>query len=505
MKEESLMIRRAGRAAWLIAIIVASTMVAMIFSWRAPGLNLDVRDRLMQARGPLTPPDDIVLVVIDETSLARYGRFPLQRGLTARALDTISSAQPKAIGLDVLYSEPTIAEDDTALVDSIKRAGNTVVAAQLTEITDQSGAPSVRWLRPLPLIENAAAGVGHANVSTEADGQAREISLRKADDQAQALWSIAVETIRVGEGVRATSVRDVPGGVILGIRTIPVEPDSSAPHFASTKPTNPVDTLRSDRMAIDYVGPPGSFSHQTFSFADVLDGHVPPQSFRSKYVLIGATAATLGDHVATPFAHTNGSAGEQHGELMPGVEVLANSVNTILRSRFYHETPDWLAVFLAALDAAAVIGLLAISQGKFESVKQVLVLLGLLAVILAASYFVFVRWLIVPPLVPALLSFATAAPLALLRRSLRSSADLDARIAELTSANELLLLSTERPASSLGSNPATLIAQLTGSDAVGVYLDNGRYRLVASHGPYIAPLLTEDEVSLAVSGAQTGP
>jgi two-component system phosphate regulon sensor histidine kinase PhoR len=509
MKEGSLIRRHAGRAAWLIAIVVASTMVAMILSWRAPGLSLYLRDRLMQARGPITPPDDIVLVVIDETSIARYGLFPWQRGLTARALDTISSAQPKAIGLDIIYSEPTTAADDSALADSIKRAGNAVVAAQLTEITDQSGAPSIRWLRPLPLIENAAAGVGHANVSTEAGGEARELSLRKADDQAQALWSIAVETIRVGEGVRATSVRDVRGGVVLGVRTIPVEPDVPAPHFASKDPNNPVDNLRADRMAIDYVGPPGSFSHQTFSFADVLDGKVPPQSFRGKYVLIGATAATLGDHVATPFVHSEGAAGEQHGELMPGVEVLANSINTILRSRFYHETPDWLAVLLAALVAAAVLASLAVAQGRFESVKQVFVLFGMLAIILAASYLVFVHWLIVPPLVPALLSFATAAPLALLRRSLRTSADLDARIAELTSANELLLLSTERPASSLGSNPATLVAHLTGSDAVAFYLESGRssgrYRLVASHGTTFAPYLTQDEISLAVSGAQVGP
>jgi signal transduction histidine kinase/CHASE2 domain-containing sensor protein len=502
------MMRQASRAAWFIAIVVVSVIVAMIFSWRAPGLGLYVRDRLMQARGPLTPPDDIVLIVIDETSIARYGRFPWQRGLTARALDTISSAQPKAIGLDILYSEPTVAADDSALADSIKRAGNAVVAAQITEITDQSGAPATRWLRPLALIENSAAGVGHANVSTEADGEARTLSLRKADDHAQALWSIAVETIRVGEGVRATSVRDVPGGVVLGARTIPVEPDVPAPHFASREANNPVETLRADRMAIDYVGPPGSFSHQSFSFAEVLDGHVPPQSLRGKYVLIGATAATLGDHVATPFAHAVGTGGEQHGELMPGVEVLANAVNTILRSRFYHETPDWLAMLLAALVAAAVTGSLAIAQGQFESVKQVFVLFGLLTVILATSYFVFVRFLIVPPLVPALLSFATAAPLALLRRSLRTSADLDARITELTSANELLLLSTDRPASSLGSNPATLVAHLTASEAVAVYLESGRggrYRPVASHGTTVAPSLTADEISLEVSGAQAAP
>ena len=116
MKEESLMIRHAGRAAWLIAIVVASTMVAMILSWRAPGLNLYVRDRLMQARGPITPPDDIVLVVVDEASIARYGRFPWQRNLTARALDAISSAQPKAIGLDVLHDQVSPLEEATPVL-----------------------------------------------------------------------------------------------------------------------------------------------------------------------------------------------------------------------------------------------------------------------------------------------------------------------------------------------------------------------------------------------------
>jgi len=81
------------------------------------------------------------------------------------------------------------------------------------------------------------------------------------------------------------------------------------------------------------------------------------------------------------------------------------------------------------------------AQGKFESGKQVFVLVGLLAIILIASYIAFVHFLIVPPITAALVSFATPAPLALLHRSLRASAALDERIAELNSADELLPLS----------------------------------------------------------------
>ena len=452
----------------------------------------------MQARGRISPPDDIVIVAIDEASIARYGRFPWPRNLTTRVIETVASAQPRAIAVDILYSEPTNPSDDTALADAIKRAGNAVVAAQLTKTTDEQGSGVVSWLRPLPLIENAAAGVGHVNVSTEADGAARELSLRKSDDQGQALWSLAVETIRVGEGIRATTVRDVHSGVVLGSRMIPVMADGPAGSFAS-QGNSRTEISRPDRMIIDYVGPPGSFSHQTFSFADVLDGHVSAQSFRGKYILIGATAATLGDHVASPFVHIEGARGEQQGELMPGVEVLANSMNTILRLHFYREGPDWLAGLLAAVVAAAVLGLLAVAQGRFETVKQLAVLLGLFALIIGLSYLTFTRWMFVAPVVPALLSFAVAVPLSLLRRSLSTSSDLDTRIAELATANNLPFLSTKDQArSDMQMSPATLIAQLTGAATVAIYArfeSEEGYRLLMSYGPDPGPQrLAENEI-----------
>lgn len=502
MSDGSPKVRSATGAAWVVAIVLVSTTLAMILSWRAPGLDLYARDRLMQARGPIAPADDIVIVAIDEASMARYGRFPWPRSLTTHVIDTIASAQPKAIAVDILYSEPTTPADDIALADAIKRAGNTVVAAQLIETTDEKGAAVVSWLRPLPLIENSAAGVGHVNVSTEADGAARELSLRKSDNQGQMLWSIAVETVRVGEGIRAASVRDVPGGVVLGSKTIPIIPDGPTRNVVSRDGNGRTEIARADRMMIDYAGPPGSFAHQTFSFADVLDGRVPAQSFRGKYVLIGATAATLGDHVASPFVHTEGPHGEQHGELMSGVEVLANSMNAILRSRFYREVPEWLAVLLVAAVAAAVVGLLAVAQGRFEAVKQLAALFGLFAIIIGLSYIAFAGWLFVAPVVPAVVSFAVAVPLSLLKRSLSTSADLDTRIAELATANDLPFLSAAgHGRADIHLSPVKLIAQLTGAKTVAIYtcFENDRgYRLLVSHGSDPTP------PQLSENGAEAG-
>ncbi|HXM35741.1 MAG TPA: CHASE2 domain-containing protein, partial [Pyrinomonadaceae bacterium] len=480
--------RHANQAAWLVAIVIASAAAGMICVWLAPGLEAYARDRLMQARGPMAAPDDIVIVAIDEASIARFGRFPWSRDLTARALDKIAPAEPKTIALNVLYSEPTTEANDTALAESIARNRNTVVAAQLVDAVNEKGERQVQWLRPLPQIERASAGVGHVNISTESDGAARELPLRKSDNQGTTLWSIAVEAVRVADGLSTSEVQDLPGAVRLGARTLVLANDANGLSFAGPENSGGVVITRADRMVIDFIGPSGSFASRTYSFADVLDGKIPPERFRGKYVLVGATAATLGDQVASPFVHHEGLNGNQHGTLMPGVEVLANAVNTILRARFYRETPDWLAILFAALVAAGAIFALNLTQGRFETLKQLGALAGLVIALLAISYFAFTHWLIIPPVVPALVSLAVAAPLLLLRRSLVTSADLDERIAELSASNKWLTLTPEEPvaAQDLWPSPAEMIAQLTEADGVAIFGRangaSGDYRLLAASG-----------------------
>lgn len=503
--------RRANQAAWLIAIVIVSAAAGMICVWLAPGLDAYARDCLMQARGSVAPPDDIVIVAIDEASIARFGRFPWSRDLTARAIETIAPAQPKVIALDILYSEPSTAANDAALAESIARSGNTVVAAQLVDAADERGGQQVQWLRPLPQIERAAAGVGHVHISTESDGTARELPLRKMDNEGRALWSLAVEAARVGDNLSASEVQDLPGTVRLGARTLLLADNADKSNVAPPEPNERVINSRADRMVIDYIGAPGSFASRTFSFADVLNGKVPPERFRGKYVLIGATAATLGDHVASPFVHREGADGNQHGALMPGVEVLANAVNTILRERFYRETPDWLAALFAAFVAAAVIIALTVTQGRFEMFKQLGALGGLVFAILGISYFAYTHWLIIPPVVPSLISLGVAAPLLLLHRSLVTSADLDERIAELSSTDRWLTPGAQEPAreQELRSSPAEMIAQLIEAESVAIFAhakgSTGEYHLIAASGrPTVLSLSKEEVLQAAPLGMEIG-
>src|SRR3989344_1892684 len=50
--------------------------------------------------------DEIALVAIDDDSINKIGRWPWPRSRMAELLKKLSEYQPKAIGMNVLFSEP---------------------------------------------------------------------------------------------------------------------------------------------------------------------------------------------------------------------------------------------------------------------------------------------------------------------------------------------------------------------------------------------------------------
>jgi len=191
-------------------------------------------------------------------------------------------------------------------------------------------------------------------------------------------------------------------------------------------------------MNIDYIGPAGSFGPVTYSLADVVAGRVPAEKFRGKCVLIGATAASLGERVASPFVRYTDARADQHGALMPGVEVMANAIHVILSARYYTEPSDLAAFLWGAAVALLTLLWLEWAQGGREVLKQLGVLVGVVALILGASYLAFLHLFLYPPMVACLVAFGCACLLGLSRRSLVASARLDANIAELALSGDLL-------------------------------------------------------------------
>ena len=69
--------------------------------------------------------DDILILAIDETSLARYGRWPWSRQLLADVLERLAAAGTGPVLLDVILSEPERGDPgaDTRLAAAIARQG----------------------------------------------------------------------------------------------------------------------------------------------------------------------------------------------------------------------------------------------------------------------------------------------------------------------------------------------------------------------------------------------
>ena len=124
---------------------------------------------LFQLRGPQKAPPDAVVVAIDRESSEHLNlsinpdRWP--RSLHARLIESLTRAGASVIVFDLYFAEPRSPEDDGALAEAIKKAGNVVLAEQLRakEITatadaeaESSGHKLVETLKPIEPFMNAA-------------------------------------------------------------------------------------------------------------------------------------------------------------------------------------------------------------------------------------------------------------------------------------------------------------------------------------------------------------
>ena len=128
----------------LIAVAVASAGIALLLY--AIGLFHDTErssvDTRFSIRGDETPRDDVVLVLIDDTTSRELPvRFPFPRSLHARVIDEISREGPKAIAYDVEFLQPTKPKEDSALINAVARAGpdKVVLADSQPDPQGQSG------------------------------------------------------------------------------------------------------------------------------------------------------------------------------------------------------------------------------------------------------------------------------------------------------------------------------------------------------------------------------
>jgi CHASE2 domain-containing sensor protein/signal transduction histidine kinase len=242
-------------------------------------------------------PDNIVIVAIDEDSLSQFGRWPWTRQVHAHLLRKISAENPRAIAFDIIFAEPDLRdlEGDKQLAEEIRSSRRVVLPVLMEQ--PRLGATPLEIL-PLPSLAEAAAALGHVHVELDPDGIARRLFLL--------------------EGLGDPHWQHLSLALLQIAGQMPAAPPAEA---ATDTPVSVMRWARAQPLLIPFAGPPGHFKQ--ISYARVMQGNYAIDAFRDKYVLIGATAAGLGDALPTPVS------GFSHS--MPGVEINANILDALLK------------------------------------------------------------------------------------------------------------------------------------------------------------------------------
>jgi adenylate cyclase len=302
-----------GIAATFLAIIITSTGMLS-------GLESRSVDWRFKARGVRKPTAPVVIVSIDDDSFARMPeRWTWPRNFYGKAVDNLKKWGAKVIGFDVIYSEPTARnpKEDKTFGDAIKKAGNIILGTAVLYEEDAKSEKR-KAILPIPVLKSGAYDTGLIQHAFDEDTIIRRSSM-VADDGSTRFYSLSLLAAGLYSGLKKESMQVGKEEIKWGKYDIPISADGM--------------------MRVNFAGPAGTFN--TVSFYKVYFGEdVNPEQFKGKIVLVGSTADLLHDVFVTPFS--------SYGEKMPGVEIHANVINTIMNGLYIKRT-DALTGFLLLL------------------------------------------------------------------------------------------------------------------------------------------------------------
>jgi adenylate cyclase len=346
-------------------------------------VELKTYDLRFLYRGPVKPSPHVVIAVIDEKSQDLEGRWPWPRTRIAKLIEALSAEGAKVIGMDITFTEPDqntnlkfldqfdqkmqalrIMDDQVRqfMLDSRRNADNDLILSramknsrssvilgyffhmsqagldfrieeqqlqrQLRRIanskyplviyTDKTlmSDPFIPAYAPegnLETLSEAATASGYFNMLPDPDGVVRWMPLIIRCGE-EIFAPLSVQTLWHFMGRPQLMVKVAAHG-IEGIRM-----------GNSFLPTD-----ENGQMLINYLGPGRTFPH--YSISDILARKTPPDCFRDKIVLVGATAIGIYDLRNTPFS-----------PVYPGVEIHATVIDNVLRNQFIHK-PKWTKIY----------------------------------------------------------------------------------------------------------------------------------------------------------------
>lgn len=334
----------------------------------------------MQAAS-LAPDSDIVIVDIDDASLARMeneaGRWPWPRAVHGELVQGIAAQQPRAIVFDILFSErDEFRPDSDAAFNQALRGMDNVYFPMVRRdaAMDAHGAP----------VAEVADLLGMQRTE-RADAQARIAVLPPLalDPEHWRVGTINFEEDADGVGRRYQLYTDAYGW------KLPSLPARVAQDLG-------YDVPQQRDILLAWRGKPGAFKH--ISYADLYadfsreQRQRPADELKGKIVIIGTAATGMHDVRVTPLA-----------SLTPGVEMLATAIDNLKNGRTMQRVGEDFALAVAVLLIALLT--LAFLRGM-NALKSGLGLLAVSLVLLLVAYLAAGGQVLLPVLAPLVLAWA---------------------------------------------------------------------------------------------------
>jgi len=340
---------------------------------------------------------EVIIIDIDEKSLGKFGQFPWNRSVFAKIIENVSAADPKAIGLDIFFTEK-----DKQSPEEIINAYN-LIPTDVAELQNIKG-PDEIFREQLEKSKSVIAVLG-SNVSSHGtyDRSAKAKFLSKGGDPKEFTYSFpysigSLEKLETSaKGLGSISFLDQTDGIIRSLplivrfdnklyptmglemvrvgskqKNLYVEMNEVGITRISSRPFK----IYSDPNGIIWIRYKKSLKSQYISASSVFDGKFDESRFKNKYVLIGASAQGLFDLVKNPL-----------GVTIPGVEVHGNVIENILDQSYLIRNPNtYIFELLFSIIVACVTF---IFSQKIKPKYSLSIFFGSLAAVIAIGFSTF--------------------------------------------------------------------------------------------------------------------
>ncbi|MBI5470965.1 MAG: adenylate/guanylate cyclase domain-containing protein [Ignavibacteriae bacterium] len=348
-------------AALLTIVITQENILKLGIFQRLELAALDYRFQVRGKHPSIPDSSDIIIVeVSDESFKSLPSRWPWPRSYYAHLVRNLKAAGAKVVAIDIILEGPDAYSraNDDSLRAAIRETGIVVLAGKLEAEHEryQVIAQREQFGNLFYPIDSA---LGLVNIRNDADGVYRRYS---------PYWERVQQ--RDGGATDTLRIPTLSFAVLNSCFGQQHDAVASSDHDSFTYLGAVIPKYDPSSMLINFYGPSGAFPR--VKFADVIDdatlttneeaelheqintfsdpqyGYLHDDTFKGKIVLVGST--TPEDHDLFPVSVAQGS---QHGDnLMYGVEIHANVIQSVLRNEFISRQPriwEALTIILFAL------------------------------------------------------------------------------------------------------------------------------------------------------------